>query len=210
MPNNNNVFVLDHPLVGTYLDQLRDKNSSPESFRCQVRRLGHMLVLQMAQDLGTKEKICHTPLTQTLEQVVCEAVGVVPILRAGIGLVDPFLDFLPEARVLYLGMYRDEETHRPVSYYNKLEDMQKVDVAYIVDPMLATGGSALAAAGAVAEWGVDRIEFAGLIGAPEGVAALHAQYPDMEIHLAALDENLNENAYIVPGLGDAGDRIFNT
>ncbi|MCK5375073.1 MAG: uracil phosphoribosyltransferase [Alphaproteobacteria bacterium] len=210
MPDNDNVFVLDHPLVGTYLDQLRDKDSNSENFRCQVRRLGHMLALQITNDLNTKEKICHTPLTQTSEQVVCEKVGVVPILRAGIGLVDPFLDFLPEARALYLGIYRDEKTHQPVSYYNKLEETQKVAVAYIIDPMLATGGSALAAAEALTEWGIDKIKFAGLIGAPEGVAALHAQYPDIEIHLAALDENLNENAYIVPGLGDAGDRIFNT
>lgn len=205
-----NVFVLDHPLAGGYLSKLRDKDSGPEVFRAQAARLGRMLALELSKDLATTPQSCATPLTDTSENVVHQSVGIVPILRAGIAMVDPFLDFIPDARVLYLGMYRDEETHDPVAYYNKLGDTRKVDVAYVIDPMLATGGSALMAIEALRAWGIERIKFAGLIGAPEGVAAVHAKYPDVDIHLAALDEKLNENAYIVPGLGDAGDRVFNT
>ncbi|MFP4098219.1 MAG: uracil phosphoribosyltransferase [Alphaproteobacteria bacterium] len=205
-----NLFILDHPLAGTFLSRLRDKTAHSESFRAQTARLGRMLALEVSKDLAVTEKACETPLQSTTEQVICESIGIIPILRAGIGMVEPFLDFLPEARVLYIGMYRDEKTHKPVSYYNKLEETQKVDVAYVIDPMLATGGSARAAIYALKEWGIEKIKFAGLIGAPEGVKALHQEFPDVDIYLAALDERLNENAYILPGLGDAGDRIFNT
>ncbi len=208
MPDN--IFVLNHPLAGTFLRALRDKDSASETFRAQTTRLGRMLALEVTKDLATKEESCTTPMQQTTEKVISQSIGIVPILRAGIGMVDPFLDFMPEARVLYIGMYRDEETHKPVPYYNKLEDTQMVDVAYVIDPMLATGGSARSAIYALKEWGVKQIKFAGLIGAPEGVKALHAEFPDVDIHLAALDERLNDNAYILPGLGDAGDRIFNT
>ena len=205
-----NVHVLKHPLVGGFLDSLRDKESNSETFRAQVSRLGHILAIELTKDLETKEKYCDTPIQGTTEQVIKESIGIAPILRAGIGMVDPFLDFLPEARTLYIDMYRDEQTHLPVPYYNKLEDTEMVDVAYVIDPMLATGGSARAAVNALKEWGVKRIKFAGLIGAPEGVVALQQEFPDVDIHLAALDEKLDKNAYILPGLGDAGDRIFNT
>lgn len=204
------IHTLDHPLMGNYLHRLRDKNASPETFRAQASRLGHLLAVEMTRDLKTKSQEIETPMCETHEQVTSEKIGIAPILRAGIGMVDPFLNFLPDARVLYLGMYRDHETHQPVHYYNKLNDTEMVDVAYVIDPMLATGGSALAAIEGLKEWGVKHIKFAGLIGAPEGVAAVHAQYPEVDIYLAALDEKLNENAYIIPGLGDAGDRIFNT
>lgn len=205
-----NVFILDHPLAGTYLAKLRDKKTDPESFRAQAARLSSMIALEITKDLPTKEQSCETPMTITTENVITQSIGIVPILRAGIGMVQPFLDFLPTARALYIGMYRDEETHQPVSYYNKLEDTEKVDVAYVVDPMLATGGSAIAAVSALKDWGIEKIKFAGLIGAPEGVKALHEVYPEVDIYLAALDDHLNEKKYIVPGLGDAGDRIFNT
>lgn len=205
-----NIYVLDHPLVGTYLQKLRDKNSSPETFRAQAARLTQLLAVEISRDLKTNTQECETPLCTTQEKVVSEKIGLAPILRAGIGMVDPFLNFLPDAHVLYLGMYRDHDTHMPVHYYNKLEDTGLVDTAYVLDPMLATGGSALAAIEALKDWGVKKIKFAGLIGAPEGVKAVHDAHPDVDIHLAALDEKLNENAYIVPGLGDAGDRIFNT
>ncbi len=205
-----NVYTLDHPLVGTFLAALRDKNASSEAFRAQTTRLGRMLALELTKDLSTKEKPCETPMESTTEQVITDSIGIVPILRAGIGMVDPFLDFMPEARVLYIGMYRDEQTHQPVPYYNKLEDTEMVDTAYVIDPMLATGGSARAAIYAIKKRGVKKIKFAGLIGAPEGVKALHEEFPEVDVHLAALDERLNENAYILPGLGDAGDRIFNT
>lgn len=205
-----NVYVLDHPLTGGFLKNLRDKNTSPEMFRNQAARLGSMLALEMSRDLPIAPQSVETPICKTEENVVSVSVAIVPILRAGIGLVDQFLNFIPNAGVFFLGMYRDEETHKPVSYYNKLEECPPKDVAYIVDPMLATGGSALLAIEEMKKWGVQKIKFAGLIGAPEGVKAVHDAHPDVDIHLAALDEYLNENAYIVPGLGDAGDRVFNT
>ena len=205
-----NVYTLDHPLTGRYLKAMRDKNSSPEVFRAQVSRLGHMLALEAATDLKTRKQEVATPICMTQEDVPSETVAIVPILRAGIGLMEPFLDFLPEAKVLCLGMYRNEDTHLPVSYYNKLNEYNVVDVVYVVDPMLATGGSAIMTIDALKEWGASKIKFVGLIGAPEGVKALHEAHPDVDIHLGALDDHLNENAYIVPGLGDAGDRIFNS
>ncbi len=205
-----NLYVLKHPLAGTYLKVLRDKNTHPELFRQQARRLGNMLALEATRDLKTRKEKFETPLCETEESVISERIGIVPILRAGIGLVNPFLDFLPNAEVMFLGMYRCEETFQPVSYYNKLPPDNPVDVAFIIDPMLATGGSALATLEAIKDWGVKTIKFAGIIGSPEGVNAVHEHFPEVDIHLAALDERLNENAYIVPGLGDAGDRIFNT
>lgn len=206
----NTACTLDHPMTGTYLRALRDKDGSPETFRKQISKLGHMLALEVSKDVKTRAVTCETPLTTTEEHVLAENIGIVPILRAGIGMVEPFLDFLPDAEVLFLGMYRDEETHMPVSYYNKLSETALVDTAYIIDPMLATGGSALLTIKALKDWGVKTIKFCGIIGAPEGVKAVHDVYPDVDIYLAALDDHLNEHAYIVPGLGDAGDRIFNT
>lgn len=205
-----NVFVLNHPVTGLYLKSLRDKNSSPEIFRTQVARLGAMLALEVTRDLQTNAQAVETPICSTEEEVICDRIGLVPIMRAGIGLVDPFLHFLPQAQTFFLGLYRDEDTHQPVSYYNKLPADNPVDVAFILDPMLATGGSAILAVEEMKKWGVKQIKFVGLIGAPEGVRALHDAFPDVDIHLAALDDHLNENAYIVPGLGDAGDRIFNS
>ena len=207
---SDNVFVLNHPLAGGFLKLLRDKETSCDVFRKQVARLGAMLALEATRDLKTQRETCETPLSQTSEECVYERIGLVPILRAGIGMVDPFIDFLPQAEVWFLGMYRDETTHEPVSYYNKLPEGSPVDVAYVLDPMLATGGSALVTIQELKGWGVKTIKFIGLIGAPEGVGAVHEKFPDVEIHLAALDEKLNENAYIVPGLGDAGDRVFNS
>lgn len=208
MPKN--VSILNHPLAGLYLKSLRDKNSFPEIFRKQVARLGYMLALEITHDLPTKSEICETPICETREDIIYQKIGIVPILRAGIGLVDPFLEFLPEAEVHCLGMYRNEKTHQPVSYYNKLPEGKPVDIAYVIDPMLATGGSAIMTIQTLKNWGVTRIKFAGLIGSPEGVKALHDEFPDVDIYLAALDDKLNSDAYIVPGLGDAGDRIFNT
>ncbi len=208
--SNKNVYVLNHPLKGEYLKNLRDKNTFSEVFRRQTRRLGLMLALEATRDLETQSESFETPICETQEEVVSGRIGVVPILRAGIGLVDPFLEFLPQAEVHFLGMYRNEETHQPEHYYNKLPKDNPVEVAYVIDPMLATGGSAVATIDILKEWGVKQIKFVGLIGAPEGVKAVHDKYPDIDVHLAALDEKLNEKAYITPGLGDAGDRIFNT
>lgn len=204
------LFVLDHPLAGNFLATLRDKETSPHVFRQQVRHLGHMLVIEAAKDLEVKAKTIETPMCDTSEDVIAENIGIVPILRAGLGLVDPFLDLMPESKVLCLGMYRNEETHQPVTYYNKLSEYDLVDVAYVIDPMLATGGSAIITVDALKKWGVKKIKFVGLIGAPEGVKAFQEAHPDVDVHLAAQDDHLNEEAYIIPGLGDAGDRIFNT
>ncbi len=204
------VFVLQHPLAGTFLKILRDKGTRPEIFRRQISRLGNMLALEATRSLKTREEKCQTPICEAAEKVIYERIALVPILRAGIGLVDPFLDFLPEAEVLFLGMYRCKDTHKPVSYYNKLPAENPVDVAFVIDPMLATGGSAIATIEALRNWGVTVIKLAAIIGAPEGVRAIHGKFPEVDIHLAALDEKLNDHAYIVPGLGDAGDRIFNT
>lgn len=204
------VTTLNHPLVGNYLSLLRDKSSSPEVFRAQVKRLGHMLAIDMSKDLHVKFQEINTPICKTKEKTVSDSISIVPILRAGVGLVEPFLDFMPQAKVMCLGMYRNENTRQPVSYYNKLKDTQPTDVAFIIDPMLATGGSALMAINEIKAWGVKTIKFAALIGSPEGVKSIQAEHSDVDIHLAALDDGLNDDAYIVPGLGDAGDRIFNT
>ena len=205
-----NVFVLNHPLAKTYLNKLRKQESDSETFRNQASKLGHMLALEASKDIKTQNSACHTPMCETQEAEIAERIGIVPILRAGISMVVPFLFFLPQAEVLFVGMYRNEETHEPTSYYNKLDESNMVDMAYIIDPMLATGGSAILTIEALKKWGVKNIKFCGIIGAPEGVQAIHEKHPEIDIHLAALDEKLNENAYIVPGLGDAGDRIFNT
>ncbi len=207
---SDHVNVLSHPLAGGCLKLLRDKATSPETFRQQVTKLTHMLALEISKDLPTESQTCETPLAQTSENVMSSRIALVPILRAGIGMVDPFLHFIPTAEVMFLGMYRDEDTHEPVSYYNKLPEGNAPDIAYVIDPMLATGGSALITIEAIQKWGVKNIKLAALIGAPEGVKTVQDRFPDIEIHLAALDEKLNENAYIVPGLGDAGDRIFNS
>lgn len=205
-----NVHVLGHPLARTFLRVLRDKDTSSEAFRQQVKRLGNMLALEATRDIKTKAHVVETPLAQTDETVLDEKIALTPILRAGLGLLDPFLDILPEAHVYNLGVFRDEQTHKPHSYYNKLNEYEMVDTIYVIDPMLATGGTSVMVIDILKEWGVQKIKFAGLVGAPEGVKALQEAHPDVDIYLAALDDHLNEKAYIVPGLGDAGDRIFNS
>lgn len=204
------LHVLNHPLTGNYLKNMRDKNSTPEVFRAQVKRLGVMLALEATKDLLVKSVTVDTPLCETHENVTDQSVAIVPILRAGLGLMEPFLDLMPDAKTYCLGLYRNEETHEPVTYYNKLDEYEMVDAVYVIDPMLATGGSAIITIDALKSWGATRIKFIGLIGAPEGVKALQTAHGDVDIYLAALDDHLNENAYIVPGLGDAGDRVFNS
>jgi uracil phosphoribosyltransferase len=205
-----NVFVLDHPLAKTFLFSLRDKDTSSEIFRAQARRLGLMLALEVTKDIKTRPQKVLTPLEETTEAVLDEKIALCPILRAGLGMVDPFLDFIPEAHIYNLGVFRDEETHKPQSYYNKLMDYKMVDTIYVLDPMLATGGTATMVIDILKKWGAPKIKFVGLVGAPEGIEALQKAHPDVPIFLATKDDKLNENAYIVPGLGDAGDRIFNS
>ena len=204
------VVELSHPLVRHHLAQLRSVETNPEEFRRLVSRLATMLAYQATSDLDLNPATVQTPLVETTGARLSQSIGLVPILRAGLGMVDPLLELLPMAEVWHLGMYRDEETATPVEYYSKIEGHPPVDVALVLDPMLATGGSAVAALEAMARWGVSRRKLLSIIAAPEGVNVVREQCPDVEIHVCAIDQCLNDVKFIVPGLGDAGDRIFNT
>jgi uracil phosphoribosyltransferase len=205
-----NVFVSPHPLVAHKLGLLRNVDTNPKKFRELVRELAGLLAYEATMDLATDPVDVQTPLAVTKGAVLREKVGLVPILRAGLGMVEGVWEILSSAEVWHIGLYRDEKTLKPVQYYNKLPVMPTVTVCLILDPMLATGGSAIATVDILKNWGAKKIKFVGLIGAPEGISALHARHPDIPIHLAAVDDHLNERGYIVPGLGDAGDRQFGT
>jgi uracil phosphoribosyltransferase len=204
------VFVSRHPLVLHNLSRLRDRATEPCVFRTLVRDLAQLLFYEATQDLPLTSVTVQTPLASCAGHRLAERIGLVPILRAGLGMSDAILELVPDARVWHLGLYRDHETLRPVTYYNKLPARPDVDVTIVVDPMLATGGSAVAAVDMLKRWGAPRLKYLGLIAAPEGVRALHEAHPEVPIHLAALDSHLDERSYIVPGLGDAGDRQFGT
>jgi uracil phosphoribosyltransferase len=204
------VHVSKHPLVKHQVALLRDANTDPKAFRELVGELAQLLFYEAAADLELTPITVRTPLADCPAEVIWQRVGIVPILRAGLGMAEAMLGVLPKAVVWHLGLYRDHETHQPITYYNKLPAQPNVDVGLIVDPMLATGGSASAAATILKNWGLKRIKYVGLIAAPEGVTVLRNDHPDVPIYLAALDSHLNDNAYIVPGLGDAGDRQFGT
>ena len=199
-----------HPLVKTKLTALRDRLTEPMPFRLRVRELTWLLAYEALADLPVTEVSVETPLEATTGHRLAPRLGLVPILRAGITMADAMMELAPGAQVWHLGLYRDETTHRPVSYYNRLPSSPTVDVALVLDPMLATGGSAIAAVDVLKDWGVPDIRFVGLIAAPEGIAALHGRHPEVRIHVAAVDDHLDEHAFIVPGLGDAGDRQFGT
>lgn len=205
-----NVFESQHPLVKHKLTLLRSVETYPKKFRELVRELGALLTYEATADLATSLVDVTTPLAQTQGDHLKEKIGLVPILRAGLGMVEGVWELMPSAEVWHIGLYRDERTLKPVAYYNKLPIAPTVAVCLILDPMLATGGSAVATVDILKNWGVNKIKFVGLIGAPEGIQRLHAAHPDVPIHLAAIDDHLNENGYIVPGLGDAGDRQFGT
>ena len=205
------VHVMDHPLVAHKLTILRDKNTSVKDFRELVSDIGMLLTYEATRDLPLTEKEVETPICKTMAPVLKgKKFAVVPILRAGLGLVDGVLRMVPGARVGHIGLYRDEETLEPVKYFCKMpKDIAERDVL-IVDPMLATGGSADAAIGFMKEYGCENIKLMVLLAAPEGVARIQKNHPDVDIYCGAVDERLNEDGYIVPGLGDAGDRIFGT
>src|SRR6516165_2394491 len=205
-----NVHVSNHPLVRHKQTQLRDTKTDPASFRTLVRELAQLLFFEAAGDLRVEPASVPTPLTNYAGERVAETVGLLPILRAGLGMAGAVLDLLPTAQVWHLGLYRDHETLKPVTYYNKLPPTPTIERAMVLDPMLATGGSAVAAVDVLKQSGMKRIQYLGLIAAPEGVKLLREMHPDVPIYLAAIDERLNERGYIVPGLGDAGDRQFNT
>jgi uracil phosphoribosyltransferase len=207
------LHVSSHPAVLHKLGILRDEDTEPKKFREVVRELSWLLGYEALADARVREKDVPTPMETMDGHELADRIGLIPILRAGLGMVDAMLELMPTAEVWHLGLFRDERTLRPVEYYNKLPDSASVDLCLILDPMLATGGSASAAIEVLKRWGAVqpvRIKLVNLIAAPEGVAAVTEAHPDVEIYCAALDRQLNDKGYILPGLGDAGDRQFGT
>jgi len=205
-----NLIISTHPLVAHKLSLLRNVNTEPKKFRELVRELGGLLAYEATLDLKVRSIDVQTPLGIASGAELEEKIGLVPILRAGLGMVEGVWELMPTAEVWHIGIYRDEKTLKPVQYYNKLPVLPTVAVCLILDPMLATGGSAVATVDILKLWGVTKIKFVGLIGAPEGIKRLVDAHPDVPIHLGAVDDHLNDVGYIVPGLGDAGDRQFGT
>ena len=204
------VFPSTHPLVAHKLTLLRDKNTEPKKFRELIREISALLAYEATNDLVLYQINVATPLANTTGQVLSEKIGLVPILRSGLGMVEGVWNLMPSAEVWHIGLYRDEHTLKPVEYYNKLPVEPSLSVCLILDPMLATGGSAVATVDILKRWGVRKIKFVGILAAPQGVENLQNHHPDIPIHLAGIDETLNQNGYILPGLGDAGDRQFGT
>ncbi len=202
--------VSRHPAVQHKLALLRATTTEPKKFRELVREISWLLGYEALADARTLTIDVETPLEITPGAKLADRIGLIPILRAGLGMVDAMLELMPTAEVWHLGLFRDERTLQPVEYYNKLPDTATVDLCLILDPMLATGGSATAAIEVLKAWGARRIKLLNLIAAPEGVRAVAAAHPDVPIYCAALDRQLNEKGYILPGLGDAGDRQFGT
>lgn len=205
------IFVFDHPLIQHKVAMLRDKDTTTKDFRELVNEIGLLMGYEATRDLPLEEHEIETPIAKTTVHMLSgETVAIVPILRAGLGLVDGMLALIPNAKVGHIGLYRDPETHKPVEYYCKMpEDIDKRRI-FVVDPMLATGGSASAAIDFIKQRGGKDIVFMCLIAAPEGIKELQKNHPDVDIYIAAKDDHLNEDAYIVPGLGDAGDRLYGT
>jgi uracil phosphoribosyltransferase len=209
-PATQAAMELDHPLVQHHLARLRDATTPPEEFRLLIQRLAALLAYEATKDLCTEPVEVQTPLTTTTCYTLAQRIGLAPILRAGLGLVDPILNLIPSAEVWHLGLYRDEATAMPVEYYSKLPPTHPVDVALLLDPMLATGGSAVAALQALQRWGVKQVKLLAVIASREGVETVLREFPDTQIYVCVIDPELNSRKYIIPGLGDAGDRIFNT
>jgi uracil phosphoribosyltransferase len=205
-----NLIISQHPLIQHKLAILRSVETQPIQFRQLVKEIAMMLAYEATRDLPLRKVNVTTPMGQASGDKLENEIGLVPILRSGLGMIEGVWEMIPVAEVWHLGLYRDEKTLQPVQYYNKLPPKPRVQCCLILDPMLATGGSAIAAVDVVKNWGVKWIKFVGMIGAPEGVRALSEAHPEIDIHLAALDERLNEIGFIVPGLGDAGDRQFGT
>ena len=203
--------IVDHPLIRHKLGLLRKESTSTSEFRMLSKEVARLLTYEATKNLPTEKKTVKGWAGQVeVDYLAGKMITIVPILRAGLGLMDGVLDMVPGAKISVLGMYRNEETLEPVEYYKKLARRIDQRVAIILDPMLATGGSACDAIGQIKKRGAKHIKFIGLIAAPEGLKALHEAHPDVDIYVAAQDEKLNENGYIIPGLGDAGDRIFGT
>lgn len=206
----NNLLLIDHPLVQRDLTLLRDRRTPNNLFRAILRRMSTLMAYEVTRDLRLKKVSIATPLEQTTGSVIEQPVVLVPILRAGLGLVGGFVEVLPNARVGHIGLFRDEQTLRPVDYYFKVPRNMKKALILVLDPMLATGGSGAAAVSYLKEKGARSIRFVSLVAAPEGVRTISSAHPDVKIYTCALDRTLNRKGYILPGLGDAGDRIFGT
>lgn len=202
--------VFDHPLIKHKLTVMRNKNTGTKDFRQNLDEIGGLMVYEITRDLPLKEVNIETPICPYVGYELARPVVIVPILRAGLGVVNGIQELIPTAKIAHVGMYRDEETLEPHPYFEKYPSCMEDAVVLIVDPMLATGGSSIAAIDMVKKQGAKNIKLACLVGAPEGVKAVEEAHPEVDIYLAALDDHLNENGYIVPGLGDAGDRIFGT
>jgi uracil phosphoribosyltransferase len=207
----NQVTIFDHPLVQHKLTLMRDKNTGSKQFRELVSEVSMLMCYEATRDLPLMEVEIETPMTKTKSKVIAgRKLAFVPILRAGLGMLDAMLSMVPAAKVGHIGLYRDEETHQPVEYYNKLpSDIEERDV-FVLDPMLATGGSAVDAINIIKKSNPHSIKFLCIIAAPQGIKALTEAHPDVQVFCASKDDDLNENCYILPGLGDAGDRIFGT
>lgn len=204
------VVTLPHPVVQHHLTQLRAKETPPAEFRAIVKRLAYALTLEATADFPLAPRTIETPLTCHAGSMLPQRIGLAPILRAGLGMVEPVLELLPQSEVWHLGMYRDEATALPVTYYNKLPAQRPVDIALVLDPMLATGGSAVTAIEELQSWGVADIRLLSIIAAQAGVDHVQQLCPQTKIFVCAIDRELNDHKFIVPGLGDAGDRIFGT
>ncbi|MCZ2343770.1 MAG: uracil phosphoribosyltransferase [Bacteroidales bacterium] len=204
------IHVSEHPLVQHRIAVLRHKDTPCVHFRALVQEIAQFLFYEASRDFRLRTITVPTPLAEATGQMLAERIGLVPVLRAGLGMAQALLSAMPEATVWHLGLYRDHETLQPITYYNKIPQNPGLDVALVLDPMLATGGSAVAACNILKAAQVPRLKYIGLIAAPEGIAAMQAAHPDVPLYLGEIDSHLNEIGYIVPGLGDAGDRQFGT
>lgn len=204
------IHSLVHPLAAHHLARLRDESTRPDEFRSTVARLAMLLGVYATEDLPCRDVTVRTPVAQTTCQEVSAAISIVPVLRAGLGMVDPLLELIPDASVWHLGLYRNEETAEPVGYYDKLPRTGASDVALVLDPMLATGGSIDLVVRRLQKWGVADIRVLSIIASQPGIDRVVRDFPDVKIYVAAVDPSLNDQSFIVPGLGDAGDRIFDT
>lgn len=207
---NNRVHEMNHPLIMHKISMLRDENTSVKDFREIVNEIALLMGYEATRDLDMVERTVKTPITETTGKFISKQVALVPILRAGLGMVDALMSLIPAAKVGHVGLYRDPETHVPVEYYCKLPNDISERTTIVLDPMLATGGSAAAAIDFIKKRGAKKIKLMCIIAAPEGVEALMEAHPDIELFCGVIDERLNDKCYIVPGLGDAGDRLFGT
>ena len=196
--------------MGTKITLLRNVKTEPKKFRELIREISALLAYEATLDLAVTQTEVQTPLMMSKGTDLAERIGLVPVLRAGLGMVEGIWELMPGSEVWHIGLYRDERTLKPVSYYNRLPVEPTVSVCIVLDPMLATGGSAVATVDILKQWGVKKIKYLGILAAPEGIKRLHEAHPDVPIHIAAIDEGLNEHGYIMPGLGDAGDRQYGT